>query len=111
HEVAVEPAAQFVHERRDRLQHDRPDRDRLDEVPVADVEVEDPGAGAHDELELLAEAREVGRVDRGLDLATLHPLAPAHAGDLRRAMKNPDVRWTCGSVSRNSGRLGWRKAG
>ena len=26
-------------------------------------------------------------------------------------MKNPDVRWTCGSVSRNSGRRGCRKAG
>ena len=46
HQVAVEHAARLVHERRDRLEHDRPDRHRLDEVPVADVEVEDRGARA-----------------------------------------------------------------
>ena len=34
-----------------------------------------------------------------------------HAGNRRRATKKPDVPWTCGSVSRNSGRVGWRKAG
>ena len=28
-----------------------------------------------------------------------------------RATKNPDVPWTCGSVSRNSGRRGWRNSG
>ena len=45
HQVHVDRAAERVDERRDRLQHDRPHRDRLDEVAVADVEVEDAAAG------------------------------------------------------------------
>ena len=45
HQVAVDDARQRVDERRDRLEHDRPHRDRRDEVAVADVEVEDPRAG------------------------------------------------------------------
>ena len=60
-------------------------------------------------LHLLAEAREVGRVERRLDLEPSGPVLPGHARIL--AMKNPDVPWTCGSVSRNSGRRGWRKPG
>ena len=34
-----------------------------------------------------------------------------HDGDRRRATKNPDVPCTCGSVSTNSGRDGWRNGG
>ena len=69
HQVAVDRrAVDRVDERRDRLQHDRPDRDRLDEVPVADVEVEDARARPQQHLDLVAEAREVGRVERRLDL-------------------------------------------
>src|SRR5918996_2359395 len=41
HEVAVETTAPRVHERRDRGEYDRADRDLRDEVAVADVEVED----------------------------------------------------------------------
>ena len=48
HEVAVEHAAEPVDDRRDRLEDDRADRDRLDEVPVTDVEVEDAHARLHD---------------------------------------------------------------
>ena len=54
HEVAVEHAAPLVHEAGDRLQDDRADRDRLDEVAVADVEVEDARAGVEQLLDLLA---------------------------------------------------------
>ena len=46
HQVAVDaPPAAWI-DRRDRAQDDRPDRDRRDEVAVADVEVEDADAGA-----------------------------------------------------------------
>jgi hypothetical protein len=55
HEVAVEGAAEPVDDRRDRLEDDGADRDRLDEVPVTDVEMEDPSPGLHERLELLAE--------------------------------------------------------
>ena len=37
-------AAGLVDERRDRAEHDGPDRHRGDEVAVADVEMEDAGA-------------------------------------------------------------------
>ncbi len=83
HEVAVQPAAEPMDERRDRLEHDRPDRDRRDEVPVADVEMEDPRAGAHQRLDLLTETREVGSVERRLDLHGAHPVPPGHAAILR----------------------------
>ena len=92
HQVAVEHAAEPVHERRDRLEDDRANRDRLHEVTVADVELEDARPRVHDADEICAEIREVGRVDRRLDLGAAHPFVPAHAGDLKRAMKNPDVR-------------------
>ena len=102
-------AAALVDRLRDRPEDDRPDRDRLDEVPVADVEVEDPDAGVEQRLDLRAEPREVGRVERRLDLRPAQPGVPGHARIL--ATKKPDVRWTCGSVRRNSGRRGWRKPG
>ncbi len=44
HQVTVEHAAGSMDHRRDRAQHDRPDRHRRDEMPVADVEVEDAAA-------------------------------------------------------------------
>ena len=85
HQVAVEHAAVLVHERCDRAQHDRADRDRWDEVPVADVEVEDPRPGAEQLRDLLTEPAEVGRVERRLDLgAAPHPVAPPHAVDHAR---------------------------
>ena len=80
HQVAVDGTAlDRVHARRDRLEHDRADRDRLDEVTVADVEVEDARARAQQNIDLLAEAREVGRIERGLDLDRPDPLPPGHA--------------------------------
>ncbi len=73
HEVTVEHAARVVHARRDRAEDDRADRDGLDEVPVPDVEVKDATAGVEEDVDLLAEAREVGRVERRLDLDGLRP--------------------------------------
>jgi hypothetical protein len=78
HQVAVEHPAEPVDERRNRLEDDRPHRDRRDEVPVADVEVEDPRAGAEERLALLPEARQVGRVERRLDLDRPDPVLPGH---------------------------------
>ena len=81
HQVDVEDSAPLAEQRRDRLQDDRPDRDRLDEVPVADVELEDLGAGVEQLGQLVAEPREVGRVDGRLDLGAARPVAPTHGGD------------------------------
>ena len=55
HQVAVEHPTGVMHERGDRLEHDRAHRDRRDEVAVADVEVEDAGLGAQQRVDLLAE--------------------------------------------------------
>ena len=114
HQVAVDHPALAVDERRDRLEHDRADRDRLDEVPVADVEVEDARARAQQDLDLLAEPGEVGRVQRRLDLDRADPVDPSSRRDLRPAGARRRTR-TCrggaASSSRNSGRFGWRKAG
>src|SRR6185312_4019617 len=76
--MAVEHASPLVHARGDRAEDDRPDRDRLDEVPVSDVEVEDAAAGVEQHVDLLAEAREVGRVERRLDLDVPSPRVPRH---------------------------------
>ena len=78
HQVTVEDAALAVHERLDRVEHDRPDRDRLDEVAVADVEVEGPCTGAQERVDLLAEPREVGRVQRRLNFDRSRPARPEH---------------------------------
>ena len=78
HEVAVEHSSLLVYEPGDRAQHDRPDGDLADEVAVADVEVEDAGAGVEQALQLLAEAGEVRGVDRRLDDARPCPLRPSH---------------------------------
>ena len=110
HQVHVDHAAAAMDHRRDRLQHDRPHRDRLDEVAVADVEVEDAALGPQQLVDLGAEVREVCAVERRLDLDRPDPVPPGHRSrsyDFNRAMKNPLVRSRCGSVSRNSGRVGW----
>ena len=78
HEMDVEDAAALAKERRDRLGHDRADRDRLDEVPVADVELEDLRAALEQGHHVVAQSREIRRVDRRLDLGPAHPLVPAH---------------------------------
>jgi hypothetical protein len=48
HQVTVHDAADRMHERRDVLQHDGADRDRFDEVPITDIEVEDTGTAAQE---------------------------------------------------------------
>ena len=90
HQVAVDRALVLEDHRRDRLEHDRPDRDRRDEMAVTDVEVEDARAGAQQGLDLLAEPREVGRVERRLDLDRPHPVTPAHGcASLRPSASQP----------------------
>ena len=79
HQMAVDVPVARVNDRCDPLEDDRAHRDRLDEVAVADVEVEDAGARAQQHVDLLAEAREVGRVERRLDLHRSDPVVPAHA--------------------------------
>ena len=78
HQVTVERAAEAVDDRRDGLEHDRPDGDRLDEMPVADVEVEDARAGAAEHVHLLPEVGEVRRIERRLDLNRPDPVSPGH---------------------------------
>ena len=51
-------------------------------MAIADVEVKDPDAGVKQRLDLLAEAREVRRVDRRLDLDRANPLPPRHTAIL-----------------------------
>ena len=82
HEVHVDHTAAVVDERRDRRENDRAYRDRLDEMPVTDVEVEDPAAGTEQFLGLGAELREVRGVQRRLDLERAHPIVPRHRVDV-----------------------------
>ena len=88
HEVAVEPAIAIVDQPGDGLQHDRSHRDRLDEVPVSDVEVEDAGPGIEHGRHLFAEPGEIGRVDRRLDLDAAIPRSarPHSVGSPTRLM-------------------------
>ena len=53
-------------------------------MAVADVEVEDADAGVQQGLDLLAELREVRRVQRRLDLDGPNPVAPSHRTILGR---------------------------
>src|SRR3990170_3750087 len=78
HEVAVQSSSPSAHQGRDRGEDDRADGDLGDEVAVAGVEVEDPRAHVDQQAELLAEPREVRRIDRRLDLDSVCPLRPAH---------------------------------
>src|SRR5207253_6213593 len=89
HQVAVEHPAALVYEWRDRLEDDGPDRHGLDEVAVADVEVEDAAPGAQEHVDLLPEAREVRRVERRLDLGVPHPIPPRHAAIVRSPALEP----------------------
>jgi len=82
HQVHVDHAPVVVDQRRDRLEDDRAHRDRLDEVPVAHVEVEDAALGAQQRLELRAQIGEVGAVQRRLDLDGSDPLVPRHGPDV-----------------------------
>src|SRR5207253_4778658 len=59
HQMTVDHPALPVDLIRDGLEDDRPDRDRLDEVTVAHVEMEDADTGAHEHVDLLAQPREV----------------------------------------------------
>ena len=52
-------------------------------MPVADVEVEDAAPGREEHVDLLAEPREVGGIERRLDLPPVpDPALPAHAAIL-----------------------------
>ena len=70
HQMAVEHPAGIVDAGRDRPHDDRADRHRWHEMAVTAVEVENAAAGRQEIVDLLAEAPEVGGVERRLDL---HP--------------------------------------
>ena len=78
HEMAVEEASPRVDEGGERGEHYGPDGDLGDEAAVTHVELEDPRARGDESGDLVTEAREVGRIQRGhhLDLAGF---APRHA--------------------------------
>ena len=78
HQVAVERPHRTGGRSANRLEDDRPDRDRLDEMSVTHVELEDPRSGPQQAFELVTEAREIRRVDRRLDLRSAYPVVPAH---------------------------------
>ena len=50
-------------------------------MTVADVEMEDPHAGAYQHVDLVAEVREVGRIEGRFDLDGTDPLVPTHERD------------------------------
>jgi hypothetical protein len=79
HQVAIHVRARVVDPLGDPLQDDRAHRDRLHEVAVSHVEVEDPHACTQQDVDLFAEASEVRRVQRRLDLHRSCPVVPAHA--------------------------------
>ena len=79
HQVDVDKPAALVNQASNRVEHDRADDDRLDEMPVADVVVKDAHTGVEQLLDLLAEFREVGRIERGLDLGLSQPIRPGHS--------------------------------
>src|SRR5207302_2513093 len=79
HQVNVDAAAAAVDQVSDRLEHHRPDDDRLDEVSVPDVVVEDARPRAEQLLDLLSKPREVGRIEGGLDLGLSQPVRPSHS--------------------------------
>ena len=55
----------------ERVDRERPHRDRRHEVAVHDVDVDHPRAGVEHLADLLAQAREVGGEDRGGDAGEL----------------------------------------
>ena len=73
-----------------------------------------PGARRLVSSAVLVEKRRYHRRQReqaGGDDPRSAAVPPAAHGTRSRAMKKPLVRWTCGSVSKNSGRLGCRNCG
>ena len=76
HQMHVDDPIRVVDQRRDRLQHDRAHRDRLDEVAVADVEVEDAATGGEQLVDLGAELREIRTVEGRFDFDRPDPVAP-----------------------------------
>src|SRR6059058_1041859 len=78
HQVDVDPAAAVVNQASNRPKHDWADDDRLDEMPVAHVVMENARAGGEELLDLLAKLCEVGRVEGGLDLGLSQPVPPGH---------------------------------
>jgi hypothetical protein len=67
HQVNVEPAPGLLHRLPDRFDHRKADRDRRHEVPVHDVDMDDPRAGVHDRPNLLPKPEEVSGEDGGTD--------------------------------------------
>jgi len=78
HQMTVDHGACVVDPLGNRLQDDRPDRDRRNEVTVADVEMEDAHAGAKENVDLLAEVGKVRRVQRRFHLHGSDPFGPGH---------------------------------
>ena len=81
HQMHVDHTAVPVDQRRDRREDDRAHRDRLDEVAVADVEMEDAAFGREQLFDLVAEVGEVRPVERRLDLDRPNPIPPGHPFD------------------------------
>ena len=67
HQVHVDEPARLVDLLGQRVDDQRAHADRRHEVAVHDVDVDGAGAGVEHRVDLLAEAREVGREDRGRD--------------------------------------------
>jgi hypothetical protein len=120
HQVAVESASFTVDERRDRPEDDRSGGDRLDEVRVPDVEVEDARPCAEQDLDLVAEPCEVGCVQRGLYLDRSDPAVPAHRtilGRCKRGLLPASVRGTASrrlrddSSTRSAWHCSWNGSG
>ena len=89
HQVAVDDAAGVVDQVGDRVDDQRADRDRRDEVAVHDVDVDHPRAGGEHLVDLLAEPGEVGREDRGSDLSAARRPRPDRPSDDRRSIEVP----------------------
>ena len=81
HQVDVDAAAALVNQAAERPEHDRADDDRLDEVPIANVVVKEARTRGEQLLDLLSEAREVGRIEGRLDLGLSQPVCPGHCPD------------------------------
>ena len=67
HQMDVHVGARVMHLAGERLDHLRAHAERGHEVAVHDVDVDRPRAGCEHGADLIAEAREVGRQDRGRD--------------------------------------------
>ena len=72
HQVHVDDPARLVDLLGQRVDDQRAHADRRHEVAVHDVHVDRAGAGVEHRVDLLAEAREVGRQDRGSDAGRGH---------------------------------------